>query len=266
MERKPNKMRAKLAAGGLCVGSAIHSWSPNVMEIGGYAGLDFMRIDNEHAWRQDSSAEHLMRAAAIADIVPMLRVDRDNPFLVRKALEIGAGAVLVPNIYTPEEAEAVVRAAKFPPRGMRGYCGDCFSAHWGTLAGNEWVEWSDREPLIGVMVEHVRTMEAIDEIMSVEGLDYVFFGAADYSMSIGLRGPQRYDKRIMEALRATVKAADKHGVWVGAPTEEDNIGRLLDEGVVFFEILSDLLLLHELWSRHAKKVGEMTRKASPGKK
>ena len=260
MIRKPNRMRAKLVSGQLCVGSAIHSWSPNVMEIAGYSGLDFMRIDNEHAWRQDSSAEHLMRAATVADIVPMLRVDRDNPFLVRKALEIGAGAVLVPNIYTPEEAEAVVRASKFPPRGMRGYCGDCFSAEWGTRAGNEWVEWSDREPLIGVMVEHVRTMEAIDEIMSIDGLDYVFFGAADYSMSIGLRGPQRYDRRIMKALRTTVAAAQKHGVWVGAPTEEENIGKLLEEGVVFFEILSDLLLLNGLWSRHADKVAKLSAK------
>jgi len=249
MIRQPNKLRAKLKSGKVAVGSAVHSWSPNVVEIAGYAGLDFVRIDGEHSWRRDLTAENLMRAATIADVVAILRVDKDDPYLVRKALEIGAGAVLVPNIHTPKEAEQVVKAAKFPPRGIRGYCGDCFSAYWGTKAGKEWVEWSDSEPLIGIMIEHVAAMEHIEEILSVEGLDWVLFGAADFSMSIGLGRPERYDKRVLKALEKTIAAARRAGVYVGAPTEEENIQRMVEMGVSLVEVLSDLLLLDEIWRR-----------------
>ncbi len=251
MIRKPNKLRARLRKDELVVGSALHSWSPNVMEVAGYAGLDFMRIDSEHSWRRDFTAENLIRAATIADIVAILRIDRDNPYLVRKALEIGAGGVLVPNINTAEEARQVVAAAKFPPNGIRGYCGDCFSAYWGTRAGNEWVQWSDTEPMIGIMIEHSSAMEHLDEIMAVQGLDYMYWGAADYSMSIGLKGPQRYNKEVLKALEKVISAADRAGVAVGLPTEEENIERYYNMGVRMFEVHSDLLSLHELWERQA---------------
>lgn len=260
MIRKPNKLRSKLRKSELVVGSALHSWSPNVMEVAGYAGLDFMRIDGEHSWRRDFTAENLIRAAAIADIVAMLRVDRDNPYLVRKALEIGAGAVLVPNINTPEQARQVVAAAKFPPKGIRGYCGDCFSAYWGTRAGKEWVRWSDTEPMIGIMIEHVSAMQHLDEILAVEGLDYVYWGAADYSMSIGLGGPQRYNKEVLKALEKLIATADRAGIPVGLPTEEENIERYCSMGVKIIEVHSDLLSLHELWTKQAGAVRGLGKK------
>ena len=78
--------------------------------------------------------------------------------------------------------------------------GDCFSAYWGTRAGKEWVQFSDAEPMIGIMIEHVSAMQHLDEILAVEGLDYVYWGAADYSMSIGLGGPQRYNREVLKAL------------------------------------------------------------------
>ncbi len=254
MTHKPNKLRKILAAGGLAVGTAVHSWSPNIVEIAGHAGLDFIRIDGEHSWRRDFTAENLIRAAVIADICPVLRVDKDDPYLVRKALEIGAGAVLVPTINTAAECEAVVHAAKFPPRGMRGYCGDCFSADWGTAAGEEWVKWSDTEPMIGVMIEHVDAMPQLDEILAVDGLDWVMFGAADYSMSIGLGGPQRYNDEVLKATDRVINAAAKAGVPLALPCEIENAERYHKMGVQMFEILSDLMTLHEIWVEQGKTV------------
>jgi len=184
MKRQPNELRSKLKSVGFVTGSVMYSWGPNVMEVAGNTGLDFMRIDSEHAWRQDASMEHLVRAANCAGIVPIIRVDKGNPHLIRKALEIGAGGIIVPHIHTPEAAVAVVRASKFPPRGFRGYSGHCWSAGWTTAAGREWVEWSDAEPMIGVMIENHQAMTCIDEILAVDGLDFVLFGPADYAMSL----------------------------------------------------------------------------------
>jgi len=251
MQRKPNKLRSKLKEGKVITGSVIYSWSPNVMEVCGCAGLDFMRIDNEHAWRQDQSAEHLIRAATVVDVVPLVRIDRDNPYLIRKALEIGAGAVLVPNLQTPEEVLSVVKASKFPPLGIRGYSGSCWSASWGSKAGQDWVRWSDTEPMIGIMVENVRIMDHLDEVLSIDGLDYVYFGPADYSMSLGLGKPDKNNPDVQDALKKTVTAAQKYGKHVafGVGTNITEIKRYMDMGITMLELGNDLNILKSVWEQ-----------------
>jgi len=251
MIRIPNSLREKLNRGEVVTGSVIYSWSPNVMEAAGLAGLNFMRIDNEHAWRQDSSAENLIRAAVIAGVVPIMRVDRDNPYLVRKALEIGAGGIIVPDVNTPEQAEDVVKAAKFPPRGIRGYSGNCWSGGWGAKAGAEWVQWSDSEPLVGIMVENVKAMEYIDQIVGVDGVDFVLFGPADYSMSLGLGRPVKDDERVQAALRATIEAARKVGkhVMLNTGTDPEQIRKYIDLGVTMLELGNDLGIIRAVWEK-----------------
>ncbi|MHC4714587.1 MAG: HpcH/HpaI aldolase family protein [Planctomycetota bacterium] len=251
MKREPNRLRRKLAAGSPVIGSVIYSWSPNVMEAAGYAGLDFMRIDNEHAWRQDSSAESLMRAADVVGVDAILRIDKENPYLVRKALEIGAGGIIVPNVYSVEAAENVIRAAKFPPRGIRGYSGSCRSGGWGSRAGAEWIDWSDAEPMIGVMIEDERAMSCVDGILAVDGLDFVLFGPSDYSMSLGLRRPAKNSDEVQGALKKTIaaaKAAGKH-VMLGVGTSVEDINRYIEMGVTILEIGNDLGILRAFWSR-----------------
>ena len=262
MQRKLNKLREKLNRGERVTGSVIYSWSPNVMEAAGYGGLDFVRIDNEHAWRQDASAEHLMRAAALAEVAAIMRVDRENPFLIRKALEIGASGILVPDVCTPEEAVSVVRASKFPPRGTRGYSGNCFSGGWGSMAGAPWVQWSNTEPMIGVMIENKKAMECIDEILAVEGLDFVLFGPADYSMSLGLNEPSRNHEDVQSALKKTIAAAKKCGKYVmynpGVNPEE--IKKYVDMGVTMLELSNDLSIIRSVWEKTNKAIAEMTDK------
>lgn len=70
-------------------------------------------------------------AATIAEITPILRIDKGDHYLISKALEIGAGGILVPDISSREEGEELIKAAKFPPKGSRGYSSFCFSGQWG---------------------------------------------------------------------------------------------------------------------------------------
>ena len=71
MERPKNRLREKVARGEVAWGTCLYSFSPALMELAGFCGLDFCRIDNEHAWRQDESAETLMRGAILSGIVPL---------------------------------------------------------------------------------------------------------------------------------------------------------------------------------------------------
>lgn len=251
-----NRLREILEEGKLAVGSCVYSSSPAMVELMGFCGLDFCRIDNEHSWRRDESAEHMMRAANVSGIVPLLRIDRGDPELVRKALEIGAGGILVPHVLTAGEVEEVVRAAKFPPRGERGIGSLCLSGRWGTVGAREWMRWSDEEQMIGVMIEDVRAMEQIDEIMAVDGLDYVLFGPSDFSVSIGHPGEGGHP-RVMEALRETIRAANRHGVYVckgvGYPWG-DNARKMVGLGCHMIEVGHDASILREIWRRTGEEI------------
>lgn len=251
VERKKNKLKEILTRGEVALGTCVYSFSPAVIELAGFCGLSFCRIDNEHAWRQDESAENLLRGAFCADIVPLLRIDRDNPYLVRKALEAGAGGVIVPHINTRKEVESIVQAAKFPPIGKRGYGGLCFSGQWGADAGVGWMEWSNRETLVIPMVEDVHAIPHIDDIMATEGLDGVFFGPADFSISAGVP-LQTGHAKVTDALKRTVDSAQKHGKFViyGAkyPYRED-AERVKALGVNAIEIGHDLSILATIWKK-----------------
>ena len=253
-----NRLKEILEEGRLAVGSCVYSCSSALVELAGFCGLDFCRIDNEHSWRRDESAENMVRAAAVSGIVTLLRVDRDDPNVMRKALEIGAGGILVPHINAAEEIEEVVKAAKFPPRGDRGIGSLCFSARWGTEKTTDWIRWSNEEQLIGIMIEDQRAVDQLDKIMSVSELDYVLFGASDYSVSIGLPGEKSHPK-VMEALKKTIKSAKRHGKYVckgvGFPWVE-NAKKYVDMGCHMIELGHDVTILRSIW----KMKGEAIRK------
>jgi len=211
-----NRLKEILEEGRLAVGSCVYSSSPALVELAGFCGLDFCRIDNEHSWRRDKSAENMMRAAAVSGIVPLLRVDRD-----------GIGSL-------------------------------CFSARWGTEKTMDWIGWSHDEQLIGIMIEDYRAIDNLDEIMSVEELDYVLFGASDYSVSIGLPGETGHPK-VMEAFKKTIKSAGRHGKYVckgvGFPWAE-NAKKYVDMGCHMIELGHDVTILRTIW----KTKGDAIRK------
>lgn len=258
--RKPNKARQKLNAGQCAIGSAIYSCSPNMVEAAGYAGIDFLRIDTEHSWRRDDSLENMIRAATISDVVPIIRVDRDDPYVIRKALECGAGGIVVPHIITVEDVENVVRASKFPPRGIRGFALLCQSGEWGARSGAEWIAWSDTEPLIGVMIENAKTMPIIDDIMAVDGLDFALFGPADYSISLGLDGPQAGHPDVQAGLTRTIEAARKAGkhVMYGVGMDDVQVEQAAEMGVTMIELPHDVTTFRLTLADKAKKFQGLT--------
>jgi 4-hydroxy-2-oxoheptanedioate aldolase len=255
MKWKKNKLKRILEEGKIAVGTAFYSFSPALVETAGYCGLDFCRIDNEHAWRQDETLEHMLRAATISDIVALPRVD-GNPELIRKVLEAGAWGFVAPHVLTEADVAKIVRAAKFPPQGERGYGSLCFSGRWGTGSGKEWIEWSNEETMVGVMIEDYRAVERIEEIMAVDGLDFILFGPADYSVSIGLPTQTTHPK-VMEGLQKTIDAANRHEKYVmkgvGYPWRE-NAKKYIEMGCHLIELGHDVSILSTMWKRLGSEV------------
>jgi len=258
--KRMNKMKQALDEGKVALGTCIDSYSPYAVEAAGYSGLDFIRIDTEYAWRRDDALENMIRAAVIAETTPMIRVEKGNHYLISKALQIGASAILVSDIANHNEAVDVVQAAKFPPNGIRGMSSFSFSAGWGARGGPDWIKWSNDEILVGVMIENEQIIEQIDDVLAIDGLDYCLFGPADYSMSIGLGSPQKNHPDVQDALKKTLNAAKKHnkavGVGIAQPWAED-AKKYIDMGCRFLEIGHELGILRTVWKSAATAIGNL---------
>jgi len=257
VQRKVNPIKQKIKNGEVVFGTCLYSFCPNIMEIAGYCGLDFCRIDNEHSWRQDHMIEHVMRAGEIANILPIPRVDKNNPYLIRKVLEIGGGGFLIPEIKNEKEVEAIIRASKFPPLGERGYSPLCFSGNYGITDTVEWVKWSNEQILVGVMIETPEAVENLDKIMKTDGLDFVYFGAADFSIKSGLDKPNKNHPTVRGALKKTIEVAKENGkhvmTGVGYPWNEE-AEKYIEMGCTMIEIGHDYSVLSTIWKKTMEDV------------
>jgi 4-hydroxy-2-oxoheptanedioate aldolase len=163
----------------------------------------------------------------------------------------------VPHIHNAKEVEEIVQAAKFPPLGKRGYGGLCLSGKWGIQAGIDWMEWSNRETLVIPMIEDVSAIPNLEEIMRVEGLDGVFFGPADFSVSAGIPLQTGHEK-VIGALRRVVEVSKKYGKFVifgaGFPQWE-KAHQVKDLGVQAIELGHDVTILQAVWLKTLREMG-----------
>ena len=249
--REPNRLREVIRSGTTALGTCIYSFSPAIIELAGFCGLDFCRIDNEHTWRQDQSTEDVVRGGLLGGLVPLLRVDRDNPFLIRKAFEAGAGGVIIPHAHNQADVQLMVEAAKFPPLGKRGYGGLCLSGKWGVDAGEEWMAWSNREQLVIPMIEDCSTLPEIEAIMATDGVDGVFFGPADFSISAGVPLQTNHPK-VRDAIRRVVDSANDNDKFVIYPLgfpQWEQVEYVKELGVHAVELGHDVSILKSVWKK-----------------
>ncbi len=254
---KPNKIKKKLNEGKVTIGTCMTALCTNLVELAGYSGFEWCRIDTEHNWRQDTTVENMIRAAAVADISPIVRIDKDDPYLIRKVLEIGAEGFIIPDVRSAEEVKRIVHAAKFPPLGERGFSNLCFSGGYGSVAADKWVKWSNEETMVGVMIETKEAVDSVDTIMAVEGLDFVLFGPADYSMNIGLGKPAKNDPKVQDAIKKTIAAAKKNGkhIMLGiAPPWREEADKYMEMGIDMIEVGHDYSVLGRSWREAMKEI------------
>ena len=160
---------------------------PAFVEAAGYAGYDFVLLDMEHGTTTHQQLPHLIRAANVAGVCPVVRVPRGTDIWIDQALDVGAGAVMIPQIDTAEQARAAISAAKFSPVGTRGTCRFVRSAGFGAVPGSEYFAKAQDTAVI-LQAEGRKAVENLDEILDVPGIDVLFVGPYDLSSSLGLVG------------------------------------------------------------------------------
>lgn len=232
----PFRHRSRPTAGG---------WSdlgdPAGAEILARAGFDWIVLDQQHGRYTEAT---MLQTAALVTAAPvdlLVRVTHNGDDVIGRALDAGADGVLVPMIDTPEQAAAVVAAAKFPPTGRRSW-GQLLALHGRAVpdaaAANAWVTCA-------VMVETAAALEAVDAIAATPGVDMLFVGPFDLSLALGMTLEQLLaDDRPEAPLRRIVAAASAHGVvaaaFGGTRARADRLAELGFEAVV---VASDTRLL-----------------------
>lgn len=234
---RENRLKRRLAAGEVAVGTFCIIPNATVVEALGVAGLDFVILDTEHGPLSIETCEDLVRAAEGTGMTPIIRVSLNQADRILRALDIGAGGVQVPQCGSKEEAERIVRAAKYYPEGERGVsvftrAGDYIGSPEHTLSCN-------REQLVIAHIEGVHGVENLDAILTVGGIDVLFLGPYDLSQSLGITG-QVDHPRVRETLSACAAKCRAAGRWVGSYAKDVAMAKwLISLGVQYIATLVD---------------------------
>lgn len=215
---KENPIKRKIKNRELVLGSTCQTLHPAMVELMGLAGMDFVVLNME-----DPSAVtiddviHCVRAAETVGVTAFIKVFYNDKFLIQQALATGASGVMVPHVDSKEEAEAAVKAAKYPPEGVRATCTLPRSASWGLYSNEEFEEYwqlANRETMVTIMpLESKRALENMKETITAPGIDLCSLSASDIARALDV---PRDSPKIREKQNEFLEACKKIGVSVYA--------------------------------------------------
>lgn len=234
-------LKNKLLKRELCVGSWCQIGHPANAEILANAGFEWIAADLEHGEFEDDDIGNFCRAARQFDCAPLVRVRENAAIPIRRALDLGAAGIIVPLVNTAAEAEQAVKAAYYPPKGVRGFAWQR-SNNWGADFDAYAREF---KPVVIVMIESRMAVDNIDLIIAVDGVDGCFVGPYDMSGSYGIPG-QTGHKTVKDACGKVAETCKKHGKSAGQhiviPTME-NVAAALKQGYTFIALGLDSYFL-----------------------
>ena len=208
-----NKLRDIMAGGEAALGTFFATGSADLVEIAALCGFDFCVIDCEHGPLSVESAQQLIRAAQLRGMTPVVRVPDGQASTVLHALDVGAMGVQVPQINDAKAAADTVRGAKYPPLGVRGTAFPR-GADYGLGSGTDYFAEANQKTLVIVHCETVESLDRLDEICAVPGIDVVFLGPYDMSASMGIAG-QVDHPRVEAAAARILEITARHGIAAG---------------------------------------------------
>jgi 4-hydroxy-2-oxoheptanedioate aldolase len=194
-------------------GSWLNLGSSLTAEILGRAGFDWLLIDMEHGAGDFRELVHQLQAIEATPAVPLVRVAWNEPWLIKRTLDLGPSGLIIPLISSAQAAEEAVRAVRYPPIGIRGVASMTRPSGFG-VDFEEYVATADDRLLTVVQIELKGAVDGIQGIAAVPGVDVLFIGPLDLTTSLGV--PCQLDSNIaQQALRRIEQAAQEHGKWLG---------------------------------------------------
>lgn len=236
-----HRLRARWLAGESTFGGWIYLRDPVVVELVARSDVDWVCVDTHHGMARAVDVAQLMQAVALGASPGLVRVPWNEPGVIMNALDAGATGVIVPMVGNADEAERAVAACRYPPRGIRSW--GPTRAALGAPAYS--AAWANERVLCIVMIETEEGLENAERIVAVNGIDAVFIGPTDLSLSFGVaRDDPANDERVMELK----EACDRGGIPVGvAATSVEEGRRRAASGFAFIALPSDAVLLRQAY-------------------
>ena len=242
---RPNRLKSRLAAGDACVGCWLALGSAAVADVLAGAGFDAFIIDHEHGPHDITAALAQMRAAATAETTILMRVPSHDPTYLRQALDAGVEGLLIPNVVSAADAEAVVAACRYPPQGQRGVGHRVIRASDFGRDAAAYLASANARLAIICQIESAPAIDNVPALGAVDGIDALFIGPSDLSASIGK--PGAFDDPEVQALiaRAEARILETGTPLGGVLYGSESARSLFDKGYRFVAPVGDVALLRD---------------------
>lgn len=228
-----NTVHQALADGRTLFGTFSALGSIEAVELACHAGYDFLVVDWQHGAFDQGSLREAVRAIQTTNCLAVTRPPVNAPYAMEWLLDMGYTTLLVPMVNTPEQAEAIVRAAYYPPMGQRSQSGCRASLHY----GDDYRQTFNERFTLLVMIEHVTAVHNIEQIVATPGVSGCFIGSTDLASSVrGDHDAASLDAMIEHVRNVTLDAGKIVGIaakTVAAAT------RYADQGFRFITMSTD---------------------------
>lgn len=253
-------LREKWSAGGETLGIWLSIPGFVGAEIAARQPVDYVCVDTQHGVIDYLASASMIQAIELAGGTPIVRVPWNEPGIIGKTLDAGAHGVIVPMVNTREQAEAVVDAARYVPNGSRS---------WGpVLAGQRRPDnrrWADETIAVIPMIETREAIENLDGILTVPGVDAIYVGPADLSISLGLEPSGNADESVLDdALATVVDGCHRHGIVPGIHSTGAQAPKRRAQGFRMITVSSDALAMRAGFASELAAAGDHGASPSSG--
>jgi len=252
-----NKTKAKLKRGEIAIGHFILEFAtPGIGQMLANAGCDFAIFDMEHSSLTQESIRQSILSAKAAGITPLVRVPDTEYFLMSRPLDAGAQGLMIPRVETRDQTLKIIESVKYPPLGSRGaafgIAHDDYKGGDMALATRQ----ANEETIVIVQTETAKSVENIDEILSVDEVDVAWIGQADMTVSLGIPGQYNHPA-FLKAFDKVLNACEKHGVVLGfLPLDVSEAFAMIDKGVRCIAYSADVFLFLKYLKTDVQQIRE----------
>jgi 4-hydroxy-2-oxoheptanedioate aldolase len=232
-------LKKRIQNGETLFGCWVNLGSSVSAEIVGAAGFDWVLLDFEHGSGSEQEILHQLQAIEHTNAASIIRVESFQRQRIHRMLDYGAEGVMVPRIDNPQDAELAARALKYQPEGLRGVA----KLNRATGYGTNFVNYMEKEQhnLVGIIqIETAESLNHLDQIAAVNGVDVLFIGPLDLSTALGITG-QWDHPQYLDAIKKTAQAAKNAGKACGILLPSpDEFQKYYDLGYRFIAAGSDI--------------------------
>jgi len=218
-----NRLKEVLRRGDVALGITVTIGHPDIAEILGKIGFDFINFDTQHTPLSIETVQSMMQAMSYSQTTPIVRVQWNDIAMINRALDIGAHGIIIPFVNTKEDVLKALRSAAFPPKGLRSY-----GPRRAALRDPEYMATADEEILVFPQIETKESLDNIETILSVDGIDAFFVGPYDLSRSLGVFTQWKnpiFEKAIEKIIEASERSGTKPGLLAPIEEAEETIRR-----------------------------------------